>query len=263
MGAHGEVALVTGGSRGVGRAIAIELAAAGYDVAFAYRGYRRGADRTAAAVRARGRRALAVRADVTQPVQVRRLLQRVRSALGPVGVLVNNVGEYTEGPIASMSIEEWKGIFDSNLLSAFLCAREVLPEMRRRRWGRIVNITESPAETQAPAPGAAAYHVAKLALLSFTRALAWEEIRGGITVNAVGPGLTDNEHLGAKSEKVMRARSPIGRLVRPEEIARAVSFLVSPESAAITGAQLSVGGGWEMTGGPRPDASLSGVLRRR
>jgi 3-oxoacyl-[acyl-carrier protein] reductase len=257
------VALVTGGSRGIGRAIAIELAAAGFDVAFAYRGFKRGADRTAAAVRAEGRRALAVRADVTQPAQVERLLRRVRGALGPIDVLVNNVGEYTEGPIASMQIEEWRGIFDSNLHSAFMCARAALPDMRRRRWGRIVNITESPAETQAPAPGAAAYHVSKLALLAFTRALALEEIRRGITVNAVGPGLTDNEHLGVKGGKEMRSLSPIGRLVRPEEIARAVAFLMAPESAAITGAQLSVGGGWDMTGGARPDASLSRVLPRR
>ncbi len=256
------VALVTGGSRGVGRAVAIALADAGFDVGFAYRGHRRGAERTLAEVKRRGRRAIAVRADVTRQDQVRRLFASVRRALGPVSVLVNNVGEYAEGPIASMRFEEWKGIVDSNLHAAFLCAREAVPEMRRKRWGRIVNITASVVETQAPAPGAAAYHVAKLALLALTRALALEEIRRGITVNAVGPGLTDNAHLGALYKRVMTARSPIGRLVRPDEIARAVAFLASRESSAISGTQLSVGGGWDMTGGGRPDASLTHVLRK-
>ena len=255
------VAVVTGGSRGVGRAIVIELADAGFDVAFAYREYRRGADEAVAELRARGRRALAVKVDVTRPTHVQRFFRRVRSSLGPVAVLVNNVGEYVEGPIASMSFETWKGSIDSNLHAAFLCSREAIPDMRRRRWGRIVNITESVAETQAPAPGVAAYHVGKLALLAFTRALAWEEIRNGITVNGVGPGLTDNGHLGAKWHRLMSSRSPLGRLVEPREIARAVGFLVSPESEAITGAQLSVGAGWDMTGGSRPDASIEGVLR--
>ncbi len=247
----------------MGQAIAIALAEAGLDVAFSYRSYRKGADRTAAEVKKLGRRTLAVRADMTQPAQVRSLFRKVRSALGPVAVLVNNVGEYTEGAIGSISFDDWKSSIDSNLHAAFLCSREALADMRKRRWGRIVNITESPAETQAPAPGVAAYHVGKLALLAFTRALAWEEIKTGITVNAVGPGLTDNGHLGAKWHRLMSKQSPIGRLVRPAEVARAVAFLVSPESAAISGAQLSVGGGWDMTGGSRPDASIEGVLRSR
>ncbi len=247
----------------MGQAITIALAEAGLDVAFSYRSYRKGADRTEAEVKKRGHRTLAVRADITQPAQVRGLFRKVRAALGAVAVLVNNVGEYTEGAIGSISFDDWKSSIDSNLHAAFLCSREALADMRVRRWGRIVNITESPAETQAPAPGVAAYHVGKLALLAFTRALASEEIKTGITVNAVGPGLTDNGHLGAKWHRLMSKQSPLGRLVRPAEVARAVVFLVSPESAAISGAQLSVGGGWDMTGGSRPDASIEGVLRSR
>ena len=257
------MALVTGGGQGIGRAVAVGLAAAGWDIAFSYRGNRREAGCTSAAVRARGRRALAVRADVTRPAQVRRLFATVRRALGAPRVLVNNVGEYTEGAIASISPEEWRAIFDSNLHATFLCCREALAGMRRAGGGRIINITASVAETQAPAPGAAAYHVAKQAVLAFTRALAAEEGAGGITVNAVGPGLTDNAHLGATWERTMRSLTPAKRLVRPEEVARCVVFLADEASRSINGAQLSVGGGWILTGGPHPDASLMGVLGKR
>ncbi|MEE9218767.1 MAG: SDR family oxidoreductase [Acidobacteriota bacterium] len=259
---HG-VALVTGGTLGIGRAVAEGLAGAGWDVALSYRRTSAQATRVCAGIRARGRRALAVRADVTAPAQVRRLFRTVRQRLGPVRVLVNNVGEYAEGPLASMSVEDWKAIFDSNLHSAFLCSMEALSDMRRRGWGRVINITASVSETQAPAPGAAAYHIAKQALLAFTRALASEEVGRGITINAVGPGLTDNAHLGARWVKIMTALSPLGRLVEPREVARAVVFLACTESEAITGAHLAVGGGWDMTGGGRPDASLERVISGR
>lgn len=248
---------------GIGRAISQELADTGWNVAFSYRQTKREAQKTCFSIHARGHRALAVRADVTDAGQVQRLFRKVKKELGPIEILVNNVGEYTEGPLGSMSIDEWRGIFDSNLHSAFLCMRAALPGMRRRRWGRIVNITTSCTENHSPAPGAGAYHAAKEALLAFTRALALEEIGNGITVNAVGPGLTDNKHLGAKWERAMTRLSPLGRMVKPHEIARAVAFLASKESGAITGSHLAVGGGWDMTGGGRPDASLMRILSRR
>lgn len=248
---------------GIGRAISQELADAGWNVALSYRQSEREAEKTCFSIHARGHRALAVRADVTDARQVRRLLRQVQKELGSIQVLVNNVGEYTEGPLGSMSIEDWKWAFDSNLHSAFLCARETLSGMRRLRWGRIINITASCTENHPAAPGAGAYHAAKEALLSFTRSLALEEIRHGITVNAVGPGLTDNEHLGAKWEKAMTRLSPLGRMVEPHEVARAVAFLASKGSEAITGAHLAVGGGWNATGGGRPDASLMRILSRR
>jgi NAD(P)-dependent dehydrogenase (short-subunit alcohol dehydrogenase family) len=257
------VALVTGGSMGIGRAIAQALAEVGWDVALSYRRTAREAEKACIFIHARGHRALAVRADVTDVRQVQGLFRKVHKELGTVQVLVNNVGEYTEGRLGSMSVAEWKATFDSNLHSAFLCTREALPRMRRLGWGRVINITSSTAENHTPAPGAGAYHAAKEALLAFTRALALEEIGHGITVNAVGPGLTDNAHLGSTWEKAMTDLSPLGRLVEPQEVARSVAFLASKESAAITGAHLAVGGGWDLTGGGRPDASLMRILSRR
>lgn len=242
----GRVALVTGSAVGIGRACALALARTGCWIAVNYRTDEESARETVYQVEREGARVIAFAADVTKPDEVERLWVEVTASLGAPSILVNNVGAFLSRPLAETGPAEWREIVASNLDSAFYCSRAVLPAMRAAGFGRIVNLASAPAERLAAAPGEGVYTAAKTALLSLTRTLAAEEAANGITVNAVSPGLIDNGGVTEEQREEVARTLPLGRLARPEEVARVVAFLASPASELITGAHINVGGGWSL-----------------
>ncbi len=220
----GGCALVTGGSRGIGAAIAERLRGDGWNVATLSRNGN-GAD---------------VKADVSDSEQVIAAFAQVRERFGPVLVLVNNAGVRQDGLAIRMSAEEWETVVDVNLNGAFHCTRRALDDMLKARWGRVVNVSSVVAERGNP--GQANYAAAKAGLLGFTRTLAREMGRKGITVNAVTPGVIDTDMTTDVADDLKKA-VPAGRVGRPDEVAAAIAFLVSEDAAYVNGATLAVDGG--------------------
>jgi NAD(P)-dependent dehydrogenase (short-subunit alcohol dehydrogenase family) len=243
-------ALVTGAARGIGRAIAEAFGEAGWDVAVNYRSSEEDAAEVVERIRGRGRKAVAVAADVTDPDGAAGAIAEAEERLGPIEALVNNVGDFFFKPLAAMSHAEWQHVLDSNLSSAFLTSRAVLPGMRRRARGCIVNIGLSPVHLVRGAPNVAAYAVAKTGVVVMTLTMATEEAPYGVRVNCVSPGLIDTGYLPPEQAEWMRKRVPMGRLGRPEEVADAVLFLVSERASYVSGANLTVSGGWDWQNRP-------------
>ncbi|MCR9221477.1 MAG: acetoacetyl-CoA reductase [Alphaproteobacteria bacterium] len=238
----GRVALVTGGTRGIGAAIAVGLKDAGYTVAANYGGNDEAAnafkDQTGIAV---------YKFDVSDYDAVSGAVQAIESDLGPVEVLVNNAGITRDGTMHKMSPEQWQAVIDTNLGSCFNCSRAVIEGMRARKFGRIVNIGS--INGQAGQYGQVNYAAAKSGIHGFTKALAQEGARAGITVNAIAPGYVNTDMVRAVPEDVLekiKARIPVGRLGEAEEIARGVLFLVADDAGFITGSTLSINGGQHM-----------------
>ncbi len=240
-------ALVTGSTRGIGRAIALRLAQAGYTVALNYAHDGVAAEKAIAGIRAAAPQSFAVRADASDPGGCSRLVRDALDKLGHLDLLVNNVGPFLERPLAETTDADWRRMIDGNLGSAFWCSRAALVDMRPRRSGCIVNVSALNAEVS---PGmtheAPAYFVAKSALAMFTKSLARAEGPHNIRVNAVSPGFVETESYAgwepAERER-WRKQIPLGRFGRPEEVAEAVAFLVSDRAAYISGTVLHVHGG--------------------
>ncbi len=243
----GKAALVTGGSRGIGRAVVLRLAGQGADVAFSYRGNEEAARACTAGVEALGRRALAVQADVTDPAAADALVARALEAFGKIDVLVNNAGITRDDLIMRMSVDTWREVLETNLFGAFYTTKAVMRPMLRARYGRIINMTS--VAGIAGNAGQANYSSAKAGLIGLTKATAREIASRGITANAVAPGfvLTElTESLPDNIKTAILAATPLGRFATPEEIAFAVAFLASDEAAYITGHVLNVDGGIAM-----------------
>jgi NAD(P)-dependent dehydrogenase (short-subunit alcohol dehydrogenase family) len=243
----GHVALVTGGSRGIGRATCLALAAKGAAVAVLYRSRIDQANEVVKQICASGERGLAIEANVLDPSAIKRSVGEVVSRLGKVDILVNNAGELTHVPVADMKDYDWEQSLAVNLTSAFRYARECIPSMKERRWGRIINVSSQAAFTGSN--NHAHYAAAKSGLLGFTFSLAKELGACGITVNAVTPGriVTDLllEGMAGREEEWIR-QTPLQRFGRPEEVAGAIAFLASEEASYITGAVINVSGGLVM-----------------
>ncbi|MEX2183229.1 MAG: 3-oxoacyl-[acyl-carrier-protein] reductase [Chloroflexota bacterium] len=243
----GKSALVTGGSRGIGRAIALRLATQGADVAFTYRGNAAAAAETRAAVEALGRTALAIQGDVSDRASADVVVKAVLEAFGKVDILVNNAGITRDDLIMRMSDEDWRDVLETNLFGAFWMTKAVTRPMLKARSGRIVNMTS--VSGQAGQTGQANYSAAKAGLIGLTKATARELASRGITANAVAPGfvLTElTQDLPAELQAQITERTPLGRFGTTDEIANAVAFLVSDEAAYITGQVLAVDGGLVM-----------------
>ncbi|HEU0155505.1 MAG TPA: acetoacetyl-CoA reductase [Stellaceae bacterium] len=236
------VAIVTGGTRGIGRAIAVALKNAGYRVAATYAG-----NDTAAKEFAEETGIPVFKFDVSDFKACAEGVQAIEAALGPVEVLVNNAGITRDATMHRMSFEQWNAVIQTNLASCFNMSRQVIDGMRSRGFGRIVNIGS--INGQAGQYGQVNYAAAKSGIHGFTKALAQEGAARGITVNAVAPGYVDTEMVRAVPPEVLEkivARIPVGRLGKAEDIARTVLFLVADEADFITGSTLSVNGGQHM-----------------
>ncbi len=246
----GHRVLVTGGSRGIGRATALACARAGAAVAFNYSRGEDGAeaDDTLAALRATGARVHAAQADVADAGAVTALFTELREALGgPPDVLVNNAAVTHDALLMMLPEAGWRRVLDVDLTGAFLCSRVALRGMIAGRWGRIVNVV-SPAAFFGK-EGASAYAAAKGGLVALTKSLAREMARHGITVNAVSPGFVQTRLIGAldvPERGELERQIPLGRLADPDEIAAAILFLASPAASYLTGTTIHVDGGLTM-----------------
>jgi len=242
----GKIALVTGASRGLGRAIALEIARHGASVAVNYVSNAAAAGDVVAQIEAMGPKAVALQADVSDAAQCQRLIEETEAALGPVDILVNNAGIARPRMVHRMSTDEWDEVLSANLDSAFYLSGPVMRGMRERRYGRVINI--SSVMGQAAKVGSANYSAAKAGLIAFTRATAMELAPFNVTVNAVCPGwiMTDlNARLEPEQKEQILRGIPLGRFGEPEDVANMVRFLLT-EGDWITGQQLNVNGGEHM-----------------
>jgi 3-oxoacyl-[acyl-carrier protein] reductase len=240
----GRTALVTGSSRGIGRAIALHLASQGARVVVNYRTQGDEAAAVCREIEAAGGLALAVAADVSQSAEVERLFAAAAEAYGGVDVLVNNAGIARDNLLPRMSEDDWDAVLDTNLKSAYLCSRTAVRGMMRARWGRIVNVSSVIA--LGANPGQANYAAAKAGLIALTRTLAREIGSRGVTVNAVAPGFVETgmtRDLTEQARSTLTDRIALGRLGTAEDVASAVGFLCSPAGSYITGHVLVVDGG--------------------
>src|ERR1700739_2031976 len=212
MSLRNRVALITGGSRGIGRGIAIRLAQEGARVAIAYRSNKTAAQQTLRQLQASGADCVAVETDINDPERAEQLLRAVVDRFGRLDVLVNNVGDFRWGTLGEASIEDWQGVISSNLMTVLYVSRAARPHMRRGRWGRIVNLGAVGAERAFGQAKISAYAAAKAAVVALSRSLALEEAKNGITVNVVNPSSIDEKELTLNEARKLRdARYPIGR----------------------------------------------------
>lgn len=242
QGLEGKIALVTGGSRGIGAAVALALAQAGADLAVNYRNRQDEAQKVCSQIRALGRRALAVQADVSNSAAVREMLSRIESGLGSANILVNNAGIARPQKIDDITETDWDELIDVNLKSAFLVTQAVLPEMRSAGWGRIINVSSVAAQIG----GVVGPHYAasKAGMIGLTHSYAHLLAKEGITMNTVAPALIETEmvtsNLNAKPDLI-----PVGRFGDIEEVAQVVVMLAT--NGYITGQTINVNGGWYMS----------------
>jgi NAD(P)-dependent dehydrogenase (short-subunit alcohol dehydrogenase family) len=243
----GKVALVTGAGRGIGRAIAVALAEAGADVALNYSRSRDQAERAADDIRALGRRAACFQANVAEDGENRIMGRQIMDDLGLVQIVVNNAGITRDASFKKLGKEDWNEVLAVNLSGPALICHMMLPRMLESGWGRIINITSIIG--QMGNFGQTNYAAAKGGLVAFTKSLARETARKGVTCNCVAPGFIKTDMTGAVPEAALdqvAASTPAGRLGEPEEIAHAVTFLAHPRAAFVTGEVLSVNGGLYM-----------------
>ena len=239
------VALVTGASRGIGREIALCLGRAGARVAVSYRTNKLDAQKVVHELRALGVEGLAIATDITDPARVKEMIEGLVRHFGRLDILVNNVGDFQWKPVFDSTVEEWHAILTSNLSSVFYSSKFALPTMRHHHWGRIINLGAVGAERAFGQAKISAFSAAKSGLVAFSRSLALEEARNGITVNVVNPAIIDDKELSREeADRISDARFPVGRPATAQDVAEAVRFFASEDASFITGQVLNVSGGW-------------------
>ena len=238
-----KVALVTGSSRGIGRAIAFKLAEEGCHLAINYLSNTQAAEQVKKQIiRMEGEAAL-FPGDVSNFADAEEMVKKVKSDYGRIDILVNNVGPFLYKSIYDTSIQEWHGIFNSNLNSVFYCCKAVVPIMRQQKSGVIINIGAPNAERTQGYTRNCAYATAKTGVVVFSKSLAKEEAQNGIKVNVVNPGFVETDNYSEEEKKHWSQEIPMRRMGTPEELANAVAFLCSDEASYITGSVLNVHGG--------------------
>ena len=241
----GHKALVTGGARGIGRAIALALAREGADVAVSYLTSAAGARTLVSKLRGMGVGAIAIRADVRREGEVRHLVDTVAKRLDGLDILVNNAGNYVVKNVEDLSYAEWRDLLDSNVTAAFLCAKYAIPPMRRRGWGRIVSLGAAGAYRAHGSKGMSGFYAGKAGIVALSKSLAREVGRHGITVNVVSPGVVEDYDLTvAEARRRKDKETATGRPGTAADIANAVVFLCTEEASFVTGDVLNVTGGW-------------------
>lgn len=246
MSLNGQVAVITGASRGIGRAIALKLSAAGAAVVVTATTLE-GAKRTADEITALGGKALAVKVDVSVSAEVEGLIKEAVATFGRLDILVNNAGITKDGLLLRMKDADWDAVVDVNLKGAFICTREAAKVMSKARYGRIVNVSSVVGEMGNP--GQTNYCASKAGMIGLTKSVAKELARRNVTVNAVAPGFIETDmtlELSEKAKESLQEQIPMGRLGSGDDVAGAVLFLVSEGAAYITGHVLSVNGGMYM-----------------
>ena len=243
----GKTAVVTGGSRGIGRAICLELARRGANVVFSYAGNTAAAEKSLEELKALGVEARAVQGNVADPAAAKTLIDTAVKELGGIHILVNNAGITRDGLAMAMKEEDFDAVIETNLKGAFLCMKAAIRPMMKARYGRIVNMSSVVALRGNP--GQINYCASKAGLIGMTKSLAKEMGARGITVNAVAPGYISTDMTAAlpdAARQAMLSTIPVGRAGSPEDVAAAVAFLASEEAGYITGQVLSVDGGMGM-----------------
>lgn len=236
------VALVTGASRGIGAGIAIALAGAGADVAVNYREQAVAAQAVCAEIAALGRKAIAVQADVSRAQEITRMVREVEASLGPVDILVNNAAIAQPRPFEEITESEWEQILGVNLKSVFLVTQAVIAGMRKRKWGRIINLSSVAAQTGGAV--GAHYAASKAGIIGLTHSCASSFVKEGITVNAIAPALIETDMVTSNPNASPRL-IPMGHFGKVDDVASIAVMLASNEY--ITGQTISVNGGWYMT----------------
>jgi 3-oxoacyl-[acyl-carrier protein] reductase len=238
-------ALITGGTRGIGKGIALSLAREGVRIAISYRTNKSAAQNTLRQIQSLGAECFAVEADATDSDKVQFLADTAAERFGRLDILVNNVGTFYWKGVVETTHEEWQRVVASNLFSTYYMSKAVVPVMRRQRWGRIINIGAVGAERAFGQATISAYAAANAAVVSVTRSLAIEEAKHGITVNVINPSNVDEKDLTLdEARRIRDTRSPIGRPPSADDVAAAVKFFASDEADFITGQVLNVSGGW-------------------
>jgi 3-oxoacyl-[acyl-carrier protein] reductase len=243
----GKSALVTGGSRGIGRAIALALGACGAKVAVNYVSNAAAADEAVSAIKAGGSEACAIQGDVAQAEDAKRMIEETTGAFGALHILVNNAGLTEDDLLLRMSEEAWDRVMAIDLRGAYLCTKAAMRPMMRQRWGRIINV--SSVAGLVGNPGQSNYAAAKAGLIGFTKSVAKEMASRNITANAIAPGFVTTEmtdKLTDEQKGAVMTVVPLGRPATPEEIAPAAVFFASEEAAYVTGAVLAIDGGLVM-----------------
>ena len=238
------VALITGGARGIGRAIALALADLGWSVAICYRTSRADAEETQAALRSRGVRGRAFQVDVSNPETAKGLVHQVEEGWGRIDALINCAGPYHRRPLLEETVEGWREMFDNNLHPVFYLSQAVAPGMRSRRWGRILTFSMANADQMVGQTEVTAHYVAKAGVLILTRSLARALAADGITVNAISPGFIDSGSAPSSELAAMVKRIPAGYVGEVKDAVSVACFLVSEEARYVNGTNVHVSGGW-------------------
>ncbi len=238
------VALITGGARGIGRAIALNLATEGWSVAICYRKSKKEAEETVEAIQSKGARGIAEQADVSDPQAAENLVRQVEKVMGRIDALINCAGPYHRVNLMEETVEGWHSMFNNNLHPVFYMSRAVAPGMKARKWGRIVNFSMANADQMVGQPELTAHYISKVGVLILTRSLARLLAPHGITVNALSPGFINSGSAPEEELASMVKRIPAGDVGETQDAVGVVRFLLSEEARYVNGANIHLSGAW-------------------
>ena len=239
-----KVVLITGGARGIGRTIALDLAERGWAVAICYRKSEKEAQETLAAIQQKGTDGLAIRCDVADHVAATNLIKQVETEWGRIDALINSAGTYHRINLFDETVAGWHEMFNDNLHPLFYLSRAVAKGMKERRWGRIINFSMANADQLIGQPFVTAHYIAKVGVLILTKTLAKILAPDGITVNAISPGFIDSGNIPSDELAMMRKNIPTGYFGTTDDVAGTVNFLLSDEARYVNGANIHVSGAW-------------------